>query len=115
MGRVKKLGSRRRSPTSIDSTDGPHVLAFSDWAFVLGSNVLGSDEDARFTKGDKSSFCTVLGAEPAPYLVIRGRLERAVLRPGDGVLVERVRIYGKLIQFPASGARGGGGAGMEMV
>lgn len=93
MGRVKKPGSGWRSPTSIDSIDGPHVLAFSDWAFVLGFSVLGSDEDARFTKGDKSLSCTVPGAEPAPYLVIRGRLERAVLRPGDGVLVERVRLY----------------------
>ena len=93
MGRVKKPGSGRRSPTSIDSIDGPHVLAFSDRAFVLGFNVLGSDQDARFTKGDKSLFCTVPGAEPAPYLVIRGRLERAVLRPGDGVLVKRICLY----------------------
>ena len=106
MGKVKKPCLDRCSPTSIDSIDGPHVLAFSDWAFVLGFNVLGSDEDTRFTKGDKFLPCNTPGAEPAPYLVIRGRLKRAVLRPGDGVLVERVRLYGEANIIPCKWHKG---------
>ena len=51
MGRVKKPGSGRRSPSSIDSIDGPHVLAFSDRALVLGPS---EDVAAEVESGERS-------------------------------------------------------------